>query len=87
MALEVQLDLPPALLFIRHLSIVIFLLLLSTNTFSDEFIVSSFEQIDNKIHTTNQKVYDDNDELCAIVMNTGIKKKLCSYDWEVIVQK
>ncbi len=55
-------------LFIHRLSIVAFLLLLSTNVFSDEFIVKSFKQIDNKILTNDQKVYDDNDELCAIIM-------------------
>jgi len=46
-----------------------FCFLLSTlNLLADEFIVKSFKQIDNKILTNSQKVYDDNDELCAIIM-------------------
>ncbi len=68
MAQKVQSNSLFSLLFIPRLCIVALFLLLSTNVYSDEFIVSSFKQIDNKILTNDQKVYDDNDELCAIIM-------------------
>ena len=42
--------------------------MVTSQLFADEFIVKSFSRIDNKILTNSEKVYDDNDELCAIVL-------------------
>lgn len=53
----------------KHFSLfTIAFILLTSSIFADEFIVKSFKQIENKILTNNQKVYDDNDELCAIIL-------------------
>jgi formylglycine-generating enzyme required for sulfatase activity len=53
----------------KHFSLLILtLLFFSSQLFADEFIVKSFKKIDNKVLTNKDKVYDDNDELSAIVL-------------------
>ncbi len=43
-------------------------LVLITTSFGDEFVIKSFKKLDSKILTNENKVYDDNDELCAIIL-------------------
>lgn len=56
-------------IIMKHFFLLTFCVFLSMSSLNaDEFVVKSFNKIDNKVLTNKNKIYDDNDELSAIVL-------------------